>query len=74
MDLNTDPAALDGVAAERPIVAIAIAAVVATVVYLALQLTTDGQIDLVETMAFTTVFTGVYVSFLYFRRQLSDDE
>ncbi|WP_136688223.1 hypothetical protein [Halorhabdus amylolytica] len=73
-DLDTDPATLEGVPADRPFVAVAIAAVVATVVYLAIQLAMDGRIDFVETAAFVIVFTGVYVAFLYLRRQLSGDK
>ncbi|WP_135666314.1 hypothetical protein [Halorhabdus rudnickae] len=73
LDLETDPASVEGLPAERPVVAVAIAAVVATVVYLAIQLAMDGQIDVVETAAFAIVFTGVYVAFLYLRRQFAGE-
>lgn len=73
LDIETDPASLDGLPAERPVVAVAVAAVVATVVYLAIQLVMDGSIELVETAAFAIVFTGVYVAFLYLRRQYAGE-
>lgn len=74
LDVEIDPASLEGVPAERPILAIALAAVVATVVYLAIQLAMDGRVDPIETAAFAVIFTGVYVAFLYLRRKLADAE
>jgi len=71
IDVDTEPATLEGVPAERPLLAVGLSAVVATVVYLAIQLAMDGRIDPVETVAFAIVFTGVYVAFLYLRRQLA---
>ncbi|QGN06336.1 hypothetical protein Hrd1104_02855 [Halorhabdus sp. CBA1104] len=74
IDSELDPATVEGLPAQRPLVAIGLAAVVATVVYLAIQLAMDGTVELVETAAFTIVFTGVYVAFLYLRRQLQTSE
>lgn len=68
--VDTDPATLSGLPAERPLVAVALAAVVATVAYLGIQVVLAGQIDVIETAAFAIVFAGVYAAFLYIRRQL----
>lgn len=65
MDVRVDLGTLERVPGQRPLVTVAVAAIVATVVYLVIQLVLDGQIDLVETGAFVLVFTGVYVAFLY---------
>lgn len=70
--MDLDPASLSDVPAENPAVAVAISAVVATVVYLAIQLVMDGTVDLVETAAFVIVFTGVYAAFLYLRREIAE--
>ncbi|WP_181685708.1 hypothetical protein [Halorhabdus salina] len=74
IDSELDPITIEGLPAQRPIVAIILAAVVATVVYLAIQLAMDGAVELVETAAFGIVFTGVYVAFLYLRRQFQASE
>ncbi|ACV12379.1 hypothetical protein Huta_2212 [Halorhabdus utahensis DSM 12940] len=70
--MDLDPASLSDVPAEKPAVAVAISAVVATVVYLAIQLVMDGSINPVETAAFVIVFTGVYAAFLYLRREIQE--
>jgi hypothetical protein len=69
IDAELDPASLEGLPAQRPLLAVAIAAVVATVVYTAIQLVMEGGVDVIETAAFVIVFAGVYVAFLYLRRQ-----
>ena len=70
MDIDLDAASPENVPGERPLVSIAISAVIATVVYLAIQVAMGGRIDLVETAAFVIVFAGVYAAFLYLRREI----
>lgn len=70
--MDLDPTSLSEVPAENPAIAVAISAVVATVVYLAIQLVMDGSVDLVETAAFVIVFAGVYAAFLYLRRTMQE--
>jgi len=46
---------------DRPALATAVVAAVATVAYLAIQLVLDGAVAPVETAAFALIFTVVYV-------------
>ncbi|MFW5956169.1 MAG: hypothetical protein ACOCQY_02085 [Halorhabdus sp.] len=72
MSTDTDPTAISDVPSQMPWLAVAVSAVVATIVYLAIQLVIEGQIDVVETAAFVVIFTGVYAAFLYLRRRIRE--
>lgn len=63
----------DDIVVEQPVVATALVAVVATVVYVGLQLAMDGEISPVETAIFTGIFTLVYVGGNYLLRRNADE-
>ncbi len=52
----------DAVVEERPIVATALVAVVATAAYAGIQLVLDGSVAVAETASFVLIFTVVYVA------------
>ncbi|WP_415379669.1 hypothetical protein [Halosimplex sp. TS25] len=52
----------DAVVEERPIVATALVAIVATAVYAGIQLVVDGSVAVAETASFVLIFTLVYVA------------
>ena len=59
----------DDVVVEQPALAVALVAVVATAVYVGLQVLLDGSVAPVETAIFTAVFTLVYVGGNYLLRR-----
>jgi len=69
--MNTD---VDDLVLEQPLVATALVAAIATVVYVGLQVAMDGAISPVETAIFTVVFTLVYVGGNYLLRRNADGE
>jgi len=64
---------VDDIVVEQPLVATALVAAVATVVYVGLQLAMDGAVAPVETAVFTLIFTLVYVGGNYLLRRNAGD-
>mgnify|MGYP007008814846 CR=1 FL=1 len=65
----------DDIAVERPILATAVVAAVATVAYVGVQLVLDGAVAAAETAAFVLIFTVVYVAGArYLRERPSDSD
>ncbi|MFB6139047.1 MAG: hypothetical protein ABEJ26_01270 [Halosimplex sp.] len=58
---------------ERPVVATVVVALVATVVYVAIQLVSAGGVALAETGTFVLVFTLVYVGGSRYLRGSGDE-
>ncbi|MFB6150721.1 MAG: hypothetical protein ABEJ40_02835 [Haloarculaceae archaeon] len=59
----------DDVAVEYPVVTTVAVAVVATVVYVGIQLVLEGSVAVAETATFVLVFSLVYVGGTYYLRQ-----